>query len=46
MVWRMTPEVPAALAVCEVTDEHGRTVRLADLWREKPVVLVWVRHFG
>jgi hypothetical protein len=29
-----------------VTDEQGHTVRLGELWREKPVVLVWVRHFG
>ncbi len=24
----------------------GEPVSLADLWRERPVVLVWIRHFG
>ncbi len=24
----------------------GEPVPLADLWRERPVVLVWIRHFG
>jgi hypothetical protein len=42
----MTQTVPAALAACEVTDEDGKNVRLESLWRDKPVVLVWVRHFG
>ena len=27
-------------------DADGREVRLGDLWRERPVVLVFVRHFG
>jgi hypothetical protein len=42
----MTHEVPPALAGCEVTDEGGKTIRLGDLWRDRPVVLVWLRHFG
>lgn len=46
MVWAMTNEVPAALAACEVTDEQGQVVRLGDLWRDRPVVIVWLRHFG
>lgn len=24
----------------------GEAVPLAELWRERPVVLVWIRHFG
>jgi peroxiredoxin len=27
-------------------DHDGNDVRLGDLWREEPVVLVWVRHYG
>ncbi len=38
--------VPPALAACEVTDEKGATVRLGSLWAERPIVLVFVRHFG
>ena len=34
------------LADCIVKDVEGADVRLGDLWREGPVVLVFVRHFG
>jgi hypothetical protein len=27
-------------------DHQDREVRLGDLWREQPVVLVWLRHYG
>lgn len=27
-------------------DPEGTPVRLGELWRERPVVLVFVRHFG
>lgn len=27
-------------------DVDGNTVRLGDLWRERAVVLVFLRHFG
>ena len=27
-------------------DLDGREVRLGSLWRERPVVLVFLRHFG
>lgn len=27
-------------------DTEGRDVRLGDLWRDRPVVLAFVRHFG
>lgn len=29
-----------------VQDEDGNKVALQDLWRDGPVVLVFVRHFG
>ncbi len=29
-----------------VLDLDGRSVRLGELWRERPIVLVFVRHFG
>ena len=39
-------EVPAALADCVVLDERGGNQRLGELWKERPVVLAFVRHFG
>lgn len=30
----------------EALDTKGETVRLGDLWADRPVVLVFVRHFG
>jgi hypothetical protein len=38
--------VPSELSAIELTDETGAKVRLGDLWREKTVVLAFVRHFG
>ncbi len=29
-----------------VQDEQGQPVELATLWRDKPAVLAFVRHFG
>jgi hypothetical protein len=29
-----------------VLDEHGGLTQLATLWRDQPVVLAFVRHFG
>jgi hypothetical protein len=29
-----------------VNDHRGTSVRLGDLWREQPVVLVFLRHYG
>ncbi len=34
------------LAGIELRDWQGETVRLADAWRDRPVVLVFIRHFG
>jgi peroxiredoxin len=30
----------------EVLDPQGRPVRLSTLWVERPVVLVFLRHYG
>ena len=29
-----------------VKDLDGADVRVGDLWRDGPVVLVWIRHYG
>lgn len=29
-----------------VLDGDGREVALADFWRDRPAVLVWLRHYG
>ena len=34
------------LAPLTVLDPAGRPQRLGDLWRERTVVLVFIRHFG
>jgi hypothetical protein len=34
------------LANRTVLDERGASVELGTLWRERPVVLVFLRHFG
>lgn len=35
-----------ALAEMVLPDQDGHEVRLGDLWREQPAVLVWLRHYG
>lgn len=34
------------LAKLRVLDEHGASIELGTLWRERDAVLVFVRHFG
>lgn len=34
------------LAAMTVLDENNQKVELGTLWRDKPAVLVFVRHFG
>jgi peroxiredoxin len=34
------------LADVTLPDQDGNEVRLGDLWRDQPVVLVWLRHYG
>jgi hypothetical protein len=40
------PEQADALADVVLPDHEERQVRLGDLWAERPVVLVWLRHYG
>lgn len=40
------PERADALADLVLQDHDGDDVRLGDLWRERPVVLVFLRHYG
>ncbi len=35
-----------ALADIVLPDHDGTEVRLSELWREQPAVLVWLRHYG
>ncbi|MGI8921842.1 MAG: hypothetical protein ACR2HD_09285 [Solirubrobacteraceae bacterium] len=35
-----------ALADVVLPDHEGHDVRLGDLWRDGPVALVWLRHYG
>jgi cytochrome oxidase Cu insertion factor (SCO1/SenC/PrrC family) len=30
----------------ELSDWQGQRVRLETLWKEQPIVLVFIRHFG
>jgi hypothetical protein len=34
------------LAELMLEDSEGRDVRLGDTWRDGPVALVWLRHYG
>ena len=34
------------LGSLELQDADDRPVKLGDLWRDGPAVLVWVRHYG
>jgi len=36
----------AALSDVSLPDQHGAPHRLGDLWHDRPVVLVFLRHFG
>jgi hypothetical protein len=42
----MTAEPAPALADLVLPDDAGRPVRLGDTWRERPVVLAFLRHYG
>lgn len=39
-------ELLPSLADATVLDLEGRSVRLGSLWRGRPAILVFVRHFG
>jgi len=36
----------AALSATSLVDATGTPHRLGDLWRDRPIVLVFLRHFG
>jgi hypothetical protein len=36
----------ARLADLELPDATGQSHRLGDFWAERPVILVFLRHFG
>ena len=40
------PEHIDALAEISLPDQDGHPVRLRDLWRDGPAVIVWLRQFG
>jgi hypothetical protein len=44
---KVTPTtIEPEAATAEVEDLEGNRRRLAELWAERPVVLVFLRHFG
>jgi hypothetical protein len=40
------PEHAQSLQDIMLTDERGEAVRLGDLWRDQPAVLIFLRHYG
>jgi hypothetical protein len=38
--------VTQRLSHIELTDWQGDSQRLGELWQKRPVVLVFIRHFG
>ena len=34
------------LGAITLKDAGDREVQLGDLWRDRPAVLVWIRHYG
>ena len=38
--------IASKLLPIKVLDPEGRSVALGSYWKEKPVVLVFIRHFG
>jgi hypothetical protein len=42
----MAAKTMEALADKMLPDSHGNDVRLGDLWRDQPTVVVWLRHYG
>jgi hypothetical protein len=39
-------ETMAPIADLELMDADRQTQRLGDSWQDKPVIVVWLRHFG
>ena len=38
--------VPDELADAELRDDRGHGFRARELWKERPALILWVRHFG
>ncbi len=38
--------LPSQLAEVELPDHAGEPTRFGDLWRDGPVAVVWLRHYG
>jgi hypothetical protein len=41
-----TDSVPQEAAHARVANLAGDELELASLWRERPAVVAWLRHFG
>jgi hypothetical protein len=39
-------ELATQLKDVVLPDQDGNEVRLGDLWSDRPVALVWLRHYG
>ena len=39
-------DLAAKLEDVVLPDQDGTDVRLGDLWADRPVALVWLRHYG
>lgn len=42
----MAPMQLNELEELRLPDSHDHEVRVGDLWRDAPAVLVWLRHYG
>jgi prostamide/prostaglandin F2alpha synthase len=40
------PSTSDGLAEIVLPDQDGHEVRLGDQWIDRPVALVWLRHYG
>ena len=40
------PEHAGELEDIVLKDQNGADVRLGDMWRDRPAVLVFLRHYG
>ena len=42
----MSTRVSDQLARVEVRDTDDKPLAVRDLWRDRPALILWVRHFG
>jgi hypothetical protein len=42
----LSVRVSTRLSGIELSDWQGEPVELGSLWQEKPIILVFIRHFG